>query len=37
MEEELDSNLTVGNTEKPVIMNVEDCNVYYGDVHIKKR
>ena len=39
MEEELDSNFkTVGNirTEKPVIMNVEDCNVYYGDVHALK-
>ena len=39
MEEELYSNFkTVGNirTEKPVIMNVEDCNVYYGDVHALK-
>ena len=39
MDEELDSNFkTVGNirTEKPVIMNVEDCNVYYGDVHALK-
>ena len=39
MEEELDSNfITVGNikTEKSVIMNVEDCNVYYGDVHALK-
>ncbi len=39
MEEELDSNFkTVGNirTEKPVIMNVEDCNVYYGDVRALK-
>ena len=39
MEEELDSNFkTVGNfrTEKPVIMNVEDCNVYYGEVHALK-
>ena len=39
MEEELDSNFkTVGNirTEKPVNMNVEDCNVYYGDVHALK-
>ena len=39
MEEELDSNFkTVGNirTEKSVIMNVEDCNVYYGDVHALK-
>ena len=39
MEEELDSNFkTVGKirTEKPVIMNVEDCNVYYGDVHALK-
>jgi len=39
MEEKLDSNFkTVGNirTEKPVIMNVEDCNVYYGDVHALK-
>ena len=39
MEEGLDSNFkTVGNirTEKPVIMNVEDCNVYYGDVHALK-
>ena len=39
MEEELDSNFkTAGNirTEKPVIMNVEDCNVYYGDVHALK-
>ena len=39
MEEELVSNFkTVGNirTEKPVIMNVEDCNVYYGDVHALK-
>jgi len=38
-EEELDSNfITVGNikTEKSVIMNVEDCNVYYGDVHALK-
>ena len=39
MEEGLDSNFkTVGNikTEKSVIMNVEDCNVYYGDVHALK-
>ena len=39
MDEVLDSNFkTVGNirTEKPVIMNVEDCNVYYGDVHALK-
>lgn len=39
MEEELDSNFkTVGNirTENSVIMNVEDCNVYYGDVHALK-
>jgi len=39
MEEELDSNFkSIGNirTEKSVIMNVEDCNVYYGDVHALK-